>query len=494
MSIASELQTLIANKLAIKNAILAKSPATPPGDNLSDWPTSIESISGADSGKPVKFRDCDGTILHSYTVDEVASMSNPPPLPTRDGLICQGWNWTLQKIKDHVASYGKCEIGATYTTDDGKTRIKLTIQDKKYTNIPIVFRQTVANGVKVDWGDGSTPQTYSDANTDLKITHKYEPTSYPATYTITFEVTSGAMSFPTYIMGKSGTQSASNPIGAWNNMIDEVNIGNGVTSIGDYAFYYCYSLASVTIPNSVKSIGNGAFRYCYSLASVIIPNSVTSIGTNAFQYCYSINSITIPNSVTSIGNGAFRYCSSLASITIPGSVKSIGSDAFSYCYSINSITIPNSVTSIDTNAFQNCQSLASITIPNSVTSISGSAFQNCQSLASITIPNSVTSIGYNAFQYCYSLASITIPSSVTRIGTNVFQDCYGLKTFDFRRLTSVPTLSDVNAFQNTPTDKEIVVPDNLYDAWKASTNWNSSTNKITESIVKASESSLGTLN
>ena len=128
MSIASEIQALKANKLAIKNAILAKSPATPPGDNLSNWPTSIRSIqSGADSGKPVKFRDCDGTILHSYTVAEVASMSNLPPLPTRDGLTCQEWNWTLQQIKDYVASYGKCEIGATYTTNDGKTRIKLTI-------------------------------------------------------------------------------------------------------------------------------------------------------------------------------------------------------------------------------------------------------------------------------------------------------------------------------------------------------------------------------
>ena len=123
MSIASEVQALIANKLAIKNAILAKSPATPPGDNLSNWPASIRSIQ---SGS-VKFRDCDGTILHSYTVDEVASMSELPPLPTRDGLTCQGWNWTLQQIKDYVASYGKCEICATYTTNDGKTRIKLTI-------------------------------------------------------------------------------------------------------------------------------------------------------------------------------------------------------------------------------------------------------------------------------------------------------------------------------------------------------------------------------
>lgn len=146
MSIASEVQALVANKIAIKNAILAKSPATPPGDNLSDWPASIGSIpsgggggGGGDSGKPVKFRDCDGTVLHSYTANEVASMTELPSLPTRAGLTCQGWNWTLQQVKDYAASYGRCEIGATYTTDDGKTRIKLTIQDPKYKTIPIVF-------------------------------------------------------------------------------------------------------------------------------------------------------------------------------------------------------------------------------------------------------------------------------------------------------------------------------------------------------------------
>ena len=154
MSIASEIQALVANKIAIKNAILAKSPATPPGDNLSDWPASIGSIpSGGD--KPIKFRDCDGTVLHSYTANEVASMTELPALPTKSGLTCQGWNWTLPQIKSYAAAYGKCEVGATYTTDDGKTRIKLTIQDPKYATIPIVFRQTAANGVKVNWGDGS---------------------------------------------------------------------------------------------------------------------------------------------------------------------------------------------------------------------------------------------------------------------------------------------------------------------------------------------------
>ena len=65
---------------------------------------------------------------------------------------------------------------------------------------------------------------------------------------------------------------------------------------------------------------------------------------------------------------------------------------------------------------------------------------------------------------------------MTSIESTAFYMCYGLKTFDFRRSTSVPTLANVNAFQNTPATKEIVVPDDLYDTWIAATNWNSTTN------------------
>ena len=75
----------------------------------------------------------------------------------------------------------------------------------------------------------------------------------------------------------------------------------------------------------------------------------------------------------------------------------------------------------------------------------------------------------------------------------MFNNCYGIKTLDFRTFTSVPTLSNVNAFAKTPTVKEIIVTDDLYDTWITASNWNSSTNQIKESIVKASESSLGPL-
>lgn len=112
-----------------------------------------------------------------------------------------------------------------------------------------------------------------------------------------------------------------------------------VTSIGEYAFYYCPSLTSITIPNSVTSIGDRAFENCFSLTSITIPNGVTSIGDEAFAECNDLTSITIPNSVTSIGDWAFWNCDNLTSITIPNSVTSIGDDAFHSCRGLNSVTM-----------------------------------------------------------------------------------------------------------------------------------------------------------
>jgi len=105
-------------------------------------------------------------------------------------------------------------------------------------------------------------------------------------------------------------------------------IPNSVTSIGDWAFFGCSGLTSVTIPNSVTSIGDQAFRNCSGLTSVTIPNSVTSIGEYAFLSCSGLTSVTIGNSVTSIGNNAFQYCSGLISVTIGSGVTSIGNHAF----------------------------------------------------------------------------------------------------------------------------------------------------------------------
>ena len=199
-----------------------------------------------------------------------------------------------------------------------------------------------------------------------------------------------------------------------------------VTSIGGYAFHWCYDLTKVTIPNSVESIGTWAFAGCYNLRSVNIPNSVTSIGSIAFSGCSALTSITIPNSVTSIGGSAFENCSGLTSVTIPNSVERIESATFMYCSGLTSVTIPNSVTSIGDCAFGGCSGLTSVTIPNSVTSIGNEAFEDCSGLTSATIPNSVESIGGGAFKQCSGLTLITIPNSVTSIGDYAFTDCTAL--------------------------------------------------------------------
>jgi hypothetical protein len=90
--------------------------------------------------------------------------------------------------------------------------------------------------------------------------------------------------------------------------VTELIIPDGVTSIGNNAFYRYSDLTSVVIPNSVTSIGSRAFSGCSGLTSVEIPNSVTSIGDSAFRDCYSLTSVVIPNSVTSIGSSAFAHC------------------------------------------------------------------------------------------------------------------------------------------------------------------------------------------
>ena len=139
-------------------------------------------------------------------------------------------------------------------------------------------------------------------------------------------------------------------------------IKEGTRLIGDYAFYNCSGLTSVTIGNSVTSIGDAAFSDCSSLISIIVEdanstydsrencNAIIKTATNTL--IAGCQNTIIPNSVTSIGYRAFYKCSSLTSITIPNSVTYIEANAFSYCTGLTSINIPNSVTGIGVGAFE----------------------------------------------------------------------------------------------------------------------------------------------
>ncbi len=348
--------------------------------------------SGGDTSKAVNdvtYYDYDGTVLRSYSADAFATLAEHPALPERERLVCQGWNYDLAKAQEYVAKYGKINIGATYITDDGKTRLYIRIAAEGRMDVPLRFSQTVANGVAIDWGDGSAIETLSGTG-GKNTTHKYASIGE---YCITLSVAEGC----TLGLGGSNTNycvmgSTDNLGKVYCNMLQRVEIGEGVTSISAYAFGYCCSLASVVIPEGVTSISTYAFNYCPSLVLIVIPESVTSIGNHVFGYCYSLASVVIPESVTSIGSNVFNNCPSLVSVVIPESVTSISAYAFSYCYSLVLIVIPESVTSIGNHVFNSCYGIpfydfsASATVPSlSATS----AFNGIPSDCKIIVPDAL---------------------------------------------------------------------------------------------------------
>ena len=394
-----------------------------------NMPTEIASIqTGGSSSSPVpsnevNFYDYDGTIVASYSLEEAQSLTALPDGPIHGRLTFQGWNYTLEKVK---AFTRPMNVGAIYTTDDGKTRIYITLGEGRTS--PLLG--CCPNGtVIVDWGDGTTPDTLTGTSTSViqyTPTHNY---TSPGNYVISLTVNgtcgflgSGINYNYCHLLKYSTTADTRNLY--YQNAITKLELGDGVTSIGDYSFYNCYSLTNIIMPDSVTSIENYAFNGCYSLKNLTIPDSVTNIGSNAFYNCYSLTSLTIPDSVTNIGSGIF----------------------------------------------QNCYSLTSITIPNSVTSIGNVTFGGCYSLTSLTIPDSITNIGNGMFQNCYSLTSITIPNGVTSIGNTAFYNCYGMAEYHLKSATP-PTLSSSNAFSGIPSDCTIYVPQGSLEAYQTATNW-----------------------
>ena len=231
--------------------------------------------------------------------------------------------------------------------------------------------------------------------------------------------------------------------------IQTIIIENGVTHIGDYAFFELNYVQSITIPESVTSIGSHAFENCSNLnellipagvteigdafcagcnalASITIPATVSTIGESAFSGCRSLSSINIPNGVTKIEQYTFYNCTGLTNISMPEALSFIGDHAFSGCLGLSDIDIPDGVTKIEQYAFSNCAGLTSISIPEAVTSIEEGAFSNCTGLSDVSLSNSLTIISDLAFSGCASLSEITLPTNLTEIYSSAFSGCTGL--------------------------------------------------------------------
>ena len=119
--------------------------------------------------------------------------------------------------------------------------------------------------------------------------------------------------------------------------LEEVTLPEGLTYLGNYAFFGAAKLKSITLPSTLTTIGLAAFDECAGLTDITIPSNVKTIKEGAFGGT-GLTSVTIPDKVETLGQGVFKSCTQLTSINIPKSVKSMGAEMFGYCDALTCIT------------------------------------------------------------------------------------------------------------------------------------------------------------
>ena len=190
--------------------------------------------------------------------------------------------------------------------------------------------------------------------------------------------------------------------------IETVTVGSGVTSIGSNAFCNCIYMTTLSLPAGMETIGDNAFSYCLSITSAELPGTITNIGESAFEGCTSLESVALPEELESIGGFAFTDCVALAGVDFPSNLTYIGRWSFSGCESLGEVTIPASVETIGDNAFASCINLSSVQLSEGLKSIEETAFNACELLQSMTIPSTVTNIGGGICADCKQLSAINV--------------------------------------------------------------------------------------
>ena len=300
--------------------------------------------------------------------------------------------------------------------------------------------------------------------------------------------------------------------------IQEITIPSSVTSIGSSSFEGCGGKANINC--YIKSVStregeNGAF-YKAKFTEAIIGDGITSIGGYAFWNCTALTSITISNSVTRIGISAFTNCKSLTSVTIPNSVTFIDKFAFSSCIGMKVLTLGSKVSSIQERAFSGCSSLESVIITNNKgINMYNGAFEDCDNLKSvyynddlvnwfnmnfeygysnpldngsklhingkelteINVPNDISAIKNYAFNGCTSITKVTMHNRVTSVGASTFSECFNLKEV-YCKSNTPPTCytTTFSYYKNGgfyPLGCKIYVPTGSVEAYKVADGWSS---------------------
>lgn len=379
----------------------------------------------------INFWDYEGTLLYAWTFAELATKTELPPLPSHDGLVCQGWNWTLQDIKD---AGRELDIGALYITDDGKTRLYVDVDTETWDDFVLNYWQSHHNATTVDWGDGTTPETKYDYSW-VEHRHVYAASG---SYVITMSVKEGA----------------------------EMNLGSGspgymLIAKGETDIGRCAMLTKVEIGERMTVVTEQTFRGCVRFQSVSFPSGVSCDPWRTFEQATQLRAVTV--AFRSSIKISFYNCSNLRAIATPKGTTQENDYAIAG-------TAARQI-NFDMTAANQAQALERVHIK----AVNGQVgnFSSCRSLLEVTIPADATTFVAAAFQGDNELRRVTCLGNIASIPAQVFQRCYPLRFVDFTHCTAVPTLANVNAFDSTHPQLEIRVPASLADAWKAATNWSS---------------------
>lgn len=215
--------------------------------------------------------------------------------------------------------------------------------------------------------------------------------------------------FPRTITTTDGTFTTSANIGDYafyNTLLKKIIVEEGATSIGAYAFANCNTLEEIELGNSISTIGKYAFSHT-TLKNINLPSKLTTVAEGLFHYCSNLEKITIPEKVDMIGENAFLHCDSLHSVNILGDPTSIGSQSFYECGELTDINLPNSITSIDGKAFYNDKKVIITALPANLETVKQYAFENCSCLTIDELPSKLTEIGEKSF-YNTGIVKITV--------------------------------------------------------------------------------------
>ena len=301
----------------------------------------------------VTFYDYDGRVLYSYSKKEFLELTEMPPLPAREGLICQGWTCDFDYAQSYVDKYGILDVGAFYVTDDEKTRLYITILSNETREAQLYFSQTLSRGVTIDWGDGSPIETLNGIGS-VDTTHTYDRIGdYVISLDPSEECNLG--------LGGSGENYCVTGYIFQNDSVylatrlKKVECGKRVTTLRAYAFSKCCNLSTVSLSNSVKIIEANAFNGASLINFLVLPREIDRLSCTFSGM--ALKGIVLPQGITSTAGYMFSSVNELLRIVIPEGMKELSSYMFASCSSLTSLVLPKSVQKINYNANNYCHSL-----------------------------------------------------------------------------------------------------------------------------------------